>query len=132
MNRGGWQATVHGVTRVGHDLAIKPPPPPPQDSLMLLLPAFCLYLLRKRWQPICSIILVIQECYEMELYNLEALGLAFFTQHIALKIYLSCCMHQYLFFVLLGSIPWYGYTIGFLFFNSPIKYVWIMYTFWLL
>ena len=21
-----WQATVHGVARVGHDLAIKPPP----------------------------------------------------------------------------------------------------------
>ena len=23
-----WQATVHGVTRVGHDLVTKPPPPP--------------------------------------------------------------------------------------------------------
>ena len=29
MNRGAWQATVHGVPRVGHDLATKPPPPPP-------------------------------------------------------------------------------------------------------
>ena len=26
-DRGAWQATVHGVTRVGHDLATKPPPP---------------------------------------------------------------------------------------------------------
>ena len=26
MNRGAWQATVHGVARVGHDLASKPPP----------------------------------------------------------------------------------------------------------
>ena len=26
MDRGPWQATVHGVTRVGHDLATKPPP----------------------------------------------------------------------------------------------------------
>ena len=26
MDRGAWQATVHGVTRVGHDLATKPPP----------------------------------------------------------------------------------------------------------
>jgi len=26
MNRGAWQATVLGVTRVGHDLASKPPP----------------------------------------------------------------------------------------------------------
>ena len=25
--RGAWQATVHGVARVGHDLATKPPPP---------------------------------------------------------------------------------------------------------
>ena len=28
MNRGAWQATVHGVTRVSHDLATKPPKPP--------------------------------------------------------------------------------------------------------
>ena len=27
MDRGAWQATVHGVTRVGKDLATKPPPP---------------------------------------------------------------------------------------------------------
>ena len=26
-DRGAWQATVHGVARVGHDLAIKLPPP---------------------------------------------------------------------------------------------------------
>ena len=26
MDRGAWQATVHGVARVGHDLATKPPP----------------------------------------------------------------------------------------------------------
>ena len=26
MDGGAWQATVHGVTRVRHDLAIKPPP----------------------------------------------------------------------------------------------------------
>jgi len=26
MNRGAWRATVHGVTRVRHDLATKPPP----------------------------------------------------------------------------------------------------------
>ena len=25
MDRGAWQAAVHGVTRVGHDLATKPP-----------------------------------------------------------------------------------------------------------
>ena len=29
MDRGTWLAAVHGVTRVGHDLATKPPPPPP-------------------------------------------------------------------------------------------------------
>ena len=27
MDRGAWQATVHGVSRVGHDLATKPLPP---------------------------------------------------------------------------------------------------------
>ena len=27
MDRGVWQATVHGVVRVGHNLATKPPPP---------------------------------------------------------------------------------------------------------
>ena len=25
MDRGAWQATVHGVAQVGHDLATKPP-----------------------------------------------------------------------------------------------------------
>ena len=25
INRGTWQATVHGVTKIGHDLASKPP-----------------------------------------------------------------------------------------------------------
>ena len=29
MDRGAWHATVHGVTRVRHDLATNPPPPPP-------------------------------------------------------------------------------------------------------
>jgi len=27
MDREAWQATVHGITRVGHNLATKPPPP---------------------------------------------------------------------------------------------------------
>ena len=26
MDRGAWHVTVHGVSRVGHDLATKPPP----------------------------------------------------------------------------------------------------------
>ena len=26
MDRGDWQVTVHGITRVGHDLVTKPPP----------------------------------------------------------------------------------------------------------
>ena len=28
MDRGTWRAIVHGVSRVGHNLATKPPPPP--------------------------------------------------------------------------------------------------------
>ena len=27
MERGAWQATDHGITRVGHNLMNKPPPP---------------------------------------------------------------------------------------------------------
>ena len=27
MDKGVWQATAHGVARVGHNLATKPPPP---------------------------------------------------------------------------------------------------------
>ena len=27
MDRGAWWDTVHGVTRIEHNLAIKPPPP---------------------------------------------------------------------------------------------------------
>ena len=30
MDRRAWQVTVHGVTRVGHDLVTKPPPSPKQ------------------------------------------------------------------------------------------------------
>ena len=29
MDRGAWQAIVHGVVTVGHDLVTKPPPPIP-------------------------------------------------------------------------------------------------------
>ena len=37
MDRGNWQATVHGVVRVRLDLATKPAPPPPSNDVMLLL-----------------------------------------------------------------------------------------------
>ena len=33
MKRGGWRATVHGVARVGHDLATELPPQIEQLSL---------------------------------------------------------------------------------------------------
>ena len=33
MDKGAWKATVHGVARVGHDLATTPPPPPPAPFL---------------------------------------------------------------------------------------------------
>ena len=39
MDRGVWQATVHGVARVGHDLLTKPPPPP------------CIYMQSKKMIP---------------------------------------------------------------------------------
>ena len=34
-DRGAWQATVHGITRVGHDLATKPPPPEKRSYITL-------------------------------------------------------------------------------------------------
>ena len=54
MDRGAWQATVHGVTRVGHGLATKPPPPiskvprqssEPWDTLQLQPLALMLWIL---------------------------------------------------------------------------------------
>ena len=32
MDRGAWQAIVHGVAKVGDDLATKPPPPQYEDD----------------------------------------------------------------------------------------------------
>ena len=37
MDRAAWQATVHGVARVGHDFSTKPPPPPLCDYICYLL-----------------------------------------------------------------------------------------------
>ena len=42
MDRGAWWATLHGVTRVGHDLMTKPPPPG-----TLLKQQYCLTLFSK-------------------------------------------------------------------------------------
>ena len=38
MDRGAWQATVHGVATVGHDLATKLPPPFLYTSCLFALP----------------------------------------------------------------------------------------------
>ena len=35
MDRGAWRATVHRVTRVGHNLATQPPSPPMLKITML-------------------------------------------------------------------------------------------------
>ena len=37
MDREAWQATVHGVTRVGHDLVTKPPPEGGRSGKMLVM-----------------------------------------------------------------------------------------------
>ena len=34
MDRGDWRAMVHGVIRIGHDLATKPPPPCNKNSVL--------------------------------------------------------------------------------------------------
>ena len=33
-DKAAWQATVHGVARVGHNLATKPPQPPPRLNIL--------------------------------------------------------------------------------------------------
>ena len=33
MDRGAWQAIVHGIVRAGHDLETKPPPEPDEKTL---------------------------------------------------------------------------------------------------
>ena len=38
MDRGAWQATVHGVSRVGHDLVTKSPPTCKQTYRLLQTP----------------------------------------------------------------------------------------------
>jgi len=44
MDRGAWQATVHRIARVRHDLVTKPPPPCALWSIYLdLLPIFLLF-----------------------------------------------------------------------------------------
>ena len=42
MGKGAWQATVHGVERVRHDLVTKPPPPPP--AYLNDLQYFCIFV----------------------------------------------------------------------------------------
>ena len=37
MDRGAWRATVHGVARVGHDLATQPPPTTLQKTLFSMV-----------------------------------------------------------------------------------------------
>ena len=36
MDRGAWKATVHGVARLGHNLATKPPPPSLENEMATL------------------------------------------------------------------------------------------------
>ena len=47
MDRGAWQATVHGVARMGYDLVTKPPPYSLTTVLAIL---FTIYLLRQEKQ----------------------------------------------------------------------------------
>ena len=49
MDRGVWQAVVHGVVRLGHDLVTKPPPtvthvPTNNPSLMPVLGAHDVFI----------------------------------------------------------------------------------------
>ena len=41
MDRGAWQATVHGVAKIGHSLGTKPPPPFPWYLVKLSMLHLC-------------------------------------------------------------------------------------------
>ena len=52
MERGAWQAIVHGVTRVRHDLATKPPPPKLScKSLSMVIEKDKVTTQVKKWSP---------------------------------------------------------------------------------
>ena len=58
MYRGAWQATAHGVARVGHDLATKPPPPPsrwPLKKWFLQEPSFPSHFQWRKSLPLLSV-----------------------------------------------------------------------------
>ena len=46
MDRGAWQATGHGVSRVGRDLATKPPSPPQIEIFSFWIKTSNTYLMK--------------------------------------------------------------------------------------
>ena len=62
MERGAWQATVHGVARVGHDLVTKPPSH--HHHLKDICVAYSVYgaIMNKDIINICILIQVLDEC----------------------------------------------------------------------
>ena len=55
MDRGSWQATVHGVARVGHDLAAKPLPPPHLVTpVLVVMIHLCCCSVTKLCPPVCD------------------------------------------------------------------------------
>ena len=71
MNRRAWHATLHGVTRVGHDFATKQPPPLERSSLQIQSQSEVLVVRTSPWnwdtiQPISNHSLLCK-CTETEL-----------------------------------------------------------------
>ena len=64
MDRGAWQATVHGLARVRHDLMTKPPP----SNLIKLLSSFLI-----------TLFIVINLCLYVGLLQFWAFSLFFFS-----------------------------------------------------
>ena len=72
MDRGAWQATVHGVARVRHDLVTKPPPPTVNLECALkfgFLIMTVIHLSALHWEHKCEKLLFL--CYLNYKYSLE-------------------------------------------------------------
>ena len=54
MDRGAWQAIVHGITRVRHDLETKAPPPPDEKTLEVGSTTISMFNITEHLKTLCE------------------------------------------------------------------------------